>query len=148
MKAITLHQPYASLIAAGAKTIETRSWPPPQSMRGEPIAIHAGKVTADPHCGLFSRECERILGPGWRTDLPAGAVVAIARLADWHRTCERNTSPGPLDDLSPENLLFGGWKCGQYAWMLTDIVRLAAPLPMRGHQGIWTLPEPLPALLT
>ena len=43
MKAITLHQPWASLIAEGHKTIETRDWPPPLSLVGQRIAIHAGK---------------------------------------------------------------------------------------------------------
>lgn len=38
MKALTLHQPWASLIALGVKTIETRSWS--TSYRG-PLAIHA-----------------------------------------------------------------------------------------------------------
>ena len=42
MKALTLHQPWASLIACGAKRIETRSWPPPKSLIGKRIAIHAG----------------------------------------------------------------------------------------------------------
>lgn len=40
MKALTLHQPWASLIAAGVKTIETRSWS--TRYRG-PLAVHAGK---------------------------------------------------------------------------------------------------------
>ena len=40
IKAITLLQPYAALVAIGAKTIETRSWYTPY--RG-PLAIHAGK---------------------------------------------------------------------------------------------------------
>lgn len=39
MKAITILQPYASLIVAGAKQYETRSWDTPY--RGI-IAIHAG----------------------------------------------------------------------------------------------------------
>lgn len=39
-KALTLHQPWASLIALGVKTIETRSWS--TKYRG-PLAIHAGK---------------------------------------------------------------------------------------------------------
>ena len=41
MKMLTLHQPWASLIAVGVKTIETRSWSTPY--RG-PLAIHAGKA--------------------------------------------------------------------------------------------------------
>lgn len=39
MKAITLHQPWASLIALGVKTVETRSWN--TNYRGT-LAIHAG----------------------------------------------------------------------------------------------------------
>ena len=42
--AITLHQPWASLVAHGIKNIETRSWPPPQGIIGERIAIHAGRT--------------------------------------------------------------------------------------------------------
>lgn len=42
MKAITLHQPWASLIALGVKTIETRAWS--TNYRG-PLAIHAAKTT-------------------------------------------------------------------------------------------------------
>lgn len=42
MKAITLHAPYATLIANGTKTIETRGWErgPPKWLIGERIAIH------------------------------------------------------------------------------------------------------------
>lgn len=40
MKAISLWQPWASLIAAGVKSIETRGWP--TNYRGQ-IAIHAAK---------------------------------------------------------------------------------------------------------
>ncbi len=40
MKAITIHQPWASLIVVGAKRFETRSWE--TKYRG-PIAIHASK---------------------------------------------------------------------------------------------------------
>lgn len=42
MRAITLWQPWASLIAEGAKTIETRPFPHPwRSAVGERVAIHA-----------------------------------------------------------------------------------------------------------
>jgi activating signal cointegrator 1 len=43
MKAISLWQPYASLIACGAKPFETRDWAPPPGMIGQPIAICAAK---------------------------------------------------------------------------------------------------------
>ncbi len=60
MKAISLHQPYASLIAFGFKTIETRRWP--ASYRGD-ILICASKNPK------FDR-------------LPTGTALAIAEIAD------------------------------------------------------------------
>lgn len=43
MKAISLWQPWASLIACGAKPFETRHWAPPRNLIGQRIAIHAAK---------------------------------------------------------------------------------------------------------
>ncbi len=43
MKAISLWQPWASLIACGAKPYETRGYPPPRELIGQRIAIHAAK---------------------------------------------------------------------------------------------------------
>jgi hypothetical protein len=43
MKAISLWQPWASLIACGAKPFETRHWSPPRELIGQTIAIHAAK---------------------------------------------------------------------------------------------------------
>ena len=52
MKALTLHQPWATLIAAGVKTMETRSWGPPESLIGHRIALHAGKQIIKSRNGL------------------------------------------------------------------------------------------------
>ncbi len=43
MKAISLWQPWASLIACGAKPYETRDWAPPPELIGQRIAIQASK---------------------------------------------------------------------------------------------------------
>lgn len=42
MRALTIRQPWATLIALGVKTIETRSWRAPASLIGQHFAIHAG----------------------------------------------------------------------------------------------------------
>lgn len=42
LPAITLWQPWATLIAAGAKPFEFRSWPAPRRLWGKRVAIHAG----------------------------------------------------------------------------------------------------------
>lgn len=93
MKALTVRQPWAQLIALGVKSIETRSWS--TGYRG-PLAIHAGKAKPEAH--LFGHHLDPEawevgrLDPGaprrlWQGsgpihDLPLGAVVAVADLVD------------------------------------------------------------------
>lgn len=103
MKAITLWQPWASLVAVGVKTIETRSWS--TSYRG-PIAIHAGARPLTPrikreyygiqphaayqsglvHGPAGARVCNALDRAGYKaadgSDLPLGAVVATCTLTD------------------------------------------------------------------
>ena len=99
MKVLTLHQPWASLIACGIKTIETRSWS--TKYRG-PLAIHAAKNESALHyLGWLEEhqgESEPALEPfadrivmvhshrrgviKARHDLPIGAIVATATLVD------------------------------------------------------------------
>lgn len=88
MKAITIHQPWASLIAVGAKKIETRSWA--TNYRG-PIAIHAGKGILMPgrkELPVIAEALFRELSPrmddvrGDFESLPCGAVIAIADLVE------------------------------------------------------------------
>lgn len=52
MKAISLWQPWASLIAAGVKPFETRHWAPPRELIGTTIAIHATKKIDKDAIGL------------------------------------------------------------------------------------------------
>lgn len=94
MKALTIRQPWASLIALGVKTIETRSWRAPQSLIGQTIAIHAGKWQPEPgnEYGTgwwWHDDCgdpiivEQKPAHGWnQAPAPLGAIVATATLAD------------------------------------------------------------------
>ena len=97
MKAITIRQPYASLIARGVKTVETRSWA--THYRGR-IAIHAAAGwapgwlrwhdTGSPLLGALSDvDCGMSEDPNGsysmrphRRGLHLGAVIATATLAD------------------------------------------------------------------
>ena len=83
MRALTVWQPWASLIATGHKTVETRTWAPPQALIGERIAIHAAKTTVALR-GRMPAEIHQALsadvGYDWRFVLPLGAMVATARL--------------------------------------------------------------------
>lgn len=91
MKALTIWQPWASLIARGVKQYETRSWP--TKYRG-PIAIHAAVKDPNKLPGAVKEELERAVrelfnaekcqSSPWRW-LPTGAVIATAELVEvWH----------------------------------------------------------------
>lgn len=122
VKALTICQPYAELIAQGVKLVENREWP--THHRGL-LAIHSGK----------SRDW---LEEGDEARLPGmvfGAVVAVATLAD---CVPRSRLPAHLTDHEHAH--------GPWCWVLQDIVRLAEPIVVRGAQGLWLLPPAAAAL--
>lgn len=123
MKALTLHQPWASAIAVGLKRYETRSWS--TSYRG-PLAIHAGKSV--PACARedFEDAPAVIARP-----MPLGAVVCVVELVACHRTEERASA------VSFEERGWGNWSPGRFAWELANIRRLPEPITARGAQGLW-----------
>lgn len=149
MDAITLWQPYASLIAVKAKTIETRAWAPPLSVCGERIAIHAAKRPCDPAelaaiSVKLAAAVQHVLGERFLHELPYGAVVATARLVFVDRVVAHSLDgrrwrgqhrTGPID-------VFGDFTPGRWLWGLAEIEALDPPIPARGHQTLWDWPAP------
>jgi hypothetical protein len=39
------------------------------------------------------------------------------------------------------------WFTGPYGWTLDDVVALPAPVPCRGAQGLWPVPDDVAALV-
>lgn len=110
MKALTLTQPWATLVALGAKRIETRSWSTPY--RGT-LAIHAAK-------GFPRWAKDACLEPEFAIELgsdvlPTGAVIATCRLISCLPTRE----------------------LGRWAWLLADVKLLPVPIPAKGALGLW-----------
>lgn len=140
MRAISLHQPWASFIAIGVKPYETRDWPPPQWLIGRRIAIHAAKKAVD----ADNREWARRHGCD---DLPLGAVVCTARLHGAYQIGSRDlliqSVPGSARMCGTDEDEFGDYSPGRWMWWLTDIERFYPPIPARGMQGFWNW-EPVP----
>ena len=122
MKALTICQPYAELIARGDKRIENRTWP--TAYRG-PIAIHAGKSRA----WLGDDDEEAALYGVNVAEIPFGAIVAVANLTG----CLR------LEDLPPA-LESDTHANGPWCWLLQNVRRIA-PIPYRGAQGLFDVPD-------
>jgi hypothetical protein len=136
MRALTLWQSWAWAVAAGGKAVENRPWPPPRNMLGVPFALHAGKRW-DPDGEDFIRKL---------TGIPAGDPLvesrgAVIGIATVERIVRADALPGT--DQHPETLTVDQrpWFFGPYGWVLRDVTHLARPVPCRGFQMLWTLPD-------
>lgn len=141
MKALTLTQPWASLVALGAKRIETRSWRTPY--RGS-LAIHAAKgfpKWARDTC-LDSPFDKELAGDELRT----GVVLCTCRLIacvptrelQENRVIEVDHIAGCGDFfMSDLERAFGDYSPGRWAWLLADVKRLETPIPAKGALGLW-----------
>lgn len=148
MKALTIWQPWASLIALGFKPYEFRGWPAPRSVCGQRIAIHAGARPV--------RKAEvadlllRLRGPdAWTTGLKADAIGLLEKVhaspailplshvlgtailgEPIHASKLAERLGGPLNDSDRG-------RHSNWGWPLADIEPAVPPVPARGAQGFW-----------
>lgn len=134
VKALSLWQPWASLVAGGAKSIETR--PRRVSYRGT-LLIHAALRRPRPEDWdldpVFLEALHRA-GVHWPS-APRGAIIGACQLTD----CL------PTDRVEPsgDEELFGNFATGRWAWVLEAAIPIRTPHRTRGARGLWT-PAGLP----
>lgn len=140
MKILSLWQPWATLIALGEKTIETRSWG--TSYRG-PIAIHAAAKWAGAATmahGEPFRSVLRAHGIHGPEQLPLGAIVCVTKLVDCIPTDGLEALQAILRGGTYEKQ-FGDYTPGRRAWILArPAIRLDPPIPYKGTQGLRSMP--------
>jgi activating signal cointegrator 1 len=149
MRAVTLYEPWAALVAAGWKEVETRSWY--TSYRG-PLAIHS---SVHPPDKMDISRFTFLLG-GWGFEMPEfhqGCVVAVC----WLVACISTelvgiNSPKLKPPFSPRRgwtveLQMGNYDHGRWAWVLRDVQRLETPVRVRGKRNLWDWTPPADVLL-
>jgi hypothetical protein len=132
MKALTICQPYASLIVLPddderAKRVENRTWL--TDYRG-PLLIHAGKSRQwllDHNYGLDIRT------------MPFGFIVGICEL----RGCVQKGPDGFHESILRRWpwLQFHEHAEGPFCWVLAECRRFENPIPYRGAQGLFNVPR-------
>lgn len=133
MKAVSLWQPWATLMWLRLKKNETRGWA--TSYSGD-LAIHAAKHIEK--SVLHLPEFQKALAP-YGIDLlkeHAGKVLCVVNL----RACVQSWKIRPT--LSAEELAFGDYSTGRFAW-ITDSLRPIEPFSYRGQQGLFSVPDSL-----
>jgi hypothetical protein len=159
MKALTVRQPWASLLAHGAKRFETRSWK--INYRGK-LAIHAGKFSTEyyNHGQETQRAMYEALKPHYFPNREVnwgyveractlGAIIAIGDLVDVWKSIESadagtveiygngGRGMGKYSVVREPELMFGDFTPGQYAFELDNVVLLPLPIYCNGRQGLW-----------
>lgn len=123
MRALTVCQPFAHLIALGRKRVENRTW---FTNYRSPIAIHAGKSRA-----WLDSYPERFDGMAF------GAIVALCNLVSCVPMNEdRHVTDPNYQWLKTDEHAFGPW-----CWVLDDVYRFLTPFRCQGHQGLWHLED-------
>lgn len=131
IKALTISQPYASLIASGEKWVENRRWP--TKYRG-PLAIHAGKG-------------KQYLNTEELKEYPTGCVIAVVELTACVNLVQAKyqvgiSNGGLLLDrdsgtsLTIQDMLSHDHTEGPFCWVLENVQEIE-PFPYRGAQGLW-----------
>lgn len=165
MKAITLWQPWATLLACGSKIYETRSW---ATNYTGPIAIHAAAKRPPNQGEIPMKNFSAITNAlmqyygAWRFDwrlgatknypdgtdngfdIPLGCVIATAELVGCYRMVRYGGRE--MSSIETENgiyipteqeKMFGDWTPGRYAWEFRNMIMLPEPIPAKGHQRLW-----------
>lgn len=143
MKALTIWQPWASLIMMGAKPYEFRSWPAPKWIVGKRIAIHAAvKCMASDELDDIIADLESSWGSNWGLGDPKAALDFMKRMRDDRSIARRQAVLGtalvgepirctvlfPNDrDVDPD----------KWGWPMLEIDVFAEPIPVKGQQGFW-----------
>lgn len=146
MIAITLTQPWATLMAIGAKRIETRSW---RVWRRGLLAIHAAKGwTQDDRDLLGESPFSDVIDAAGLSfaeiDGARGHVLAVVRLVDCIPIRELGKLPPEVLG-APHEVDFGAYAPGRWAWVTADLLRLETPIRATGKQGIWEIDDALVA---
>lgn len=132
---LTLWQPWASLIAIGAKPCETRGKVPPARLIGRRIAIHA--ALRKPRRADLDDATHRAMAEAfrshddWLQTLPRGMILCTAILRE----------ALPVDQVPHD--LFGDYSLGRWAWQLEDLRPVDPHVPAKGTQT-WGWPWQVP----
>lgn len=153
MKALTLWQPWASLMVNGKrpgqwrkdgtgnrrrsilepwKMVETRGW---ETKYRDPIAMHSA-LRKEKWLGTSSEsagfmEQYKLTGLPPFDDLPTGCILGIGNLVEIKHTEDHYEL---LEDM--ENV-FGNYEDGRYAWIFEGMEQFETPIPVKGNRLLW-----------
>lgn len=173
MRGLTLTAPWipAAILAPAhlrPKRIENRTTRPPECIRGKRFALHQGKTFDEEAAAWIKATLPGAfqLPVGWWDSVlrtQNGTILATAVCVGWiefedsRSTCPwtlfRFVEGRGLDQGFHITFPFPGqerwWvkRPGNFAWVLEDVRAVKTPIPCRGAQGPWVVPDAVEARL-
>ena len=134
MRALTIHEPWASLIMAGLKRFETRGRK--TNVRG-PLAIHAAlKPMSEEGIKLAEK---------YGITPKYGMVIGTVELAYCLSIASEDKAVYPnagfAIQINKQEQEFGWFEKGRFAWRMKVLEKFETPIPAKGQQGFWKWDE-------
>lgn len=121
MKAISIKQPWASLIINGYKEYEFRTWK--TKYRGK-ILIHASQMIDKDIMTKFKH---------LNLEFPMGCIIGEVNITD----CLKVDSIFNKNLKKDNNIIYEGNYTNYYAFKLDKIIKYKKPIKAKGRLGIW-----------
>lgn len=137
MIAISMWQPWGSLWLSPRKVHETRGY---WTRKRGWLLVHAAKRKIDgpiPEDELDAI-CVAEFGLDFREKLPLGAVIGAVKLIACKPTDDMEWTGDP-----PADYWCGDFSPRRFAWERGEFKKFDVPIPFKGKQGFFTVPEEL-----
>lgn len=137
-KAISIKQPWASLICLGIKDIENRTWKLPEKYKGKMVLVHAGSAKAKFNFSLLQHhELNRLNLRRWYDrEQIKGAIIGSVEIVDCVINHPSIWAKQTDDFLISQQMI-------TYNWILANPVRFDKPIPCKGQLSFFNpqIPE-------
>lgn len=130
MYALTLRHPWPWAIAKLGKRIENRGWKPGPDLIGKRFALHGGAKPKPTEFRIAESIAEDLAnfhdGIAQFRDGSSWIIEGIFAVVTVRQVLTQSTDP---------------WFQGPFGWLLEDVILLDHPIPCRGSQGFWRIPD-------
>lgn len=145
MRALSLTQPWATLVAMGIKPVENRKWRPSDKLLGEDFAIHASAKFDYKDAAWIQ---EHFADDKVVIDLLNGkhvqsAILGVVKLAGYMRGGTYFHRVGmEIRGEETHELMHSKWFFGKFGYVLEDVRTLPSPvIGVKGSLNFWNVPQ-------
>ena len=158
MKAITIKQPWASLIIKGIKDIENRTWPCPEKYIGERVLVHAAAKDAGDYFELLNAAQKNyhmayrmVNGYNPLKELYSnnGAIIGSVEIVDCvinHHSIWAERTGTICGNTKKEHAKYSPHPI-IYNWVLANPIKFPEPITAKGKLGFWEYEGELPEII-